>query len=257
MSTSDPEVTRTVVTYDDGPDADPEQDFGALYLPPGPLEPGSVPLVVLVHGGAWKLPGSAGAVVHVARDLAARGTAVYNIEYRRIGAGGGWPETFDDVARAVDFTPRLLAEHPELAGAVTVAGHSSGAQLATWAGTRGSPAFRPDRVVSLAGPLDMATAVADGDEAIVEALGGTPAQVPDRYARVDPIRNLAPGVPVLAVHGTDDRIVLPHCSENYVSALNDAGGDGRQVLLDGAHHTSFLEPDDPHYPRILDLIAGR
>jgi len=40
----------------------------------------------------------------IARDLAASGWAVWNVEYRRTGAdGGGWPQTRDDVARALDL----------------------------------------------------------------------------------------------------------------------------------------------------------
>ena len=34
-----------------------------------------------------------------------RGWAVWNIEYRRVGNGGGWPDTFADVAAAIDRWP--------------------------------------------------------------------------------------------------------------------------------------------------------
>jgi acetyl esterase/lipase len=33
----------------------------------------------------------------LAADLASRGYAVWNLEYRRSFAGGGWPATFADV----------------------------------------------------------------------------------------------------------------------------------------------------------------
>ncbi len=39
----------------------------------------------------------------LALDLARRGIAAWNVEYRRVGQeGGGWPGTFEDVAAALD-----------------------------------------------------------------------------------------------------------------------------------------------------------
>lgn len=259
------EVSKTRVQYDTGTDADPNQQWADLYLPSGQHEPDSVPLVVLVHGGAWKVPLGAEIFDELAMDLAGRGMAVYNVEYRRVGAGGGWPMTFRDVARALDYIVELDKEYPELTvDDEVVVGHSAGAQLATWAGTRhklrddevGSrPAFRPTRVVSLAGPLDMKQAVADGDDRIVAALGGSPLQVPGRYSAVDPIQNIDRTIPVAAVHGTRDRIVYPHNSERYINALKNAGGQGRLVIFDGEDHVSIVKRGGDPYERIVDLIV--
>ena len=60
-------------------------------------------------------------------DLARRGVAAWNVEYRRIGRGqgGGWPATFDDVAAAIDHLAVL--EDPRLdLSSVTALGHSAG-----------------------------------------------------------------------------------------------------------------------------------
>ena len=87
--------------------------FGELWLPVHARRP---KVVVLIHGGCWRadLPGLE-LLNPVAADLRGRGFAVWNIEYRRLGRGGGWPDTFDDVARAVDFL-RVIArtEHLDL-----------------------------------------------------------------------------------------------------------------------------------------------
>src|SRR5690606_13929014 len=108
----------------------------------------------------------------LAGDIAARGLAVYNDEYRRLGSGGVWRDTFHDVARALDHIVELDRNYPQITiEDEVVVGHSAGAQLATWAGTRhqnddgevgAHPKFRPTRVFSLAGPLDMVQAVKDG-----------------------------------------------------------------------------------------------
>ena len=258
------EITKKRIRYYDGPDGDPKQNWADFYLPAGPQKVDSIPLVVLIHGGAWKVPGSAEGFNRLSMDIAGLGAAVYNVEYRRVGAGGGWPDTFHDVARALDYVPTLDKDYPQITtDDEVVVGHSAGAQLAAWAGTRhkladdevgSKPAFRPTRVVSLAGPLDMRVAVADGDDRIVTALGGEPDEVPERYAKVDPIQNLDPEMPVAAVHGTRDKVVFPHNSENYIAALTDAGGSGDLMILDGHSHGSFLEPDNEKYRQILDLI---
>ena len=256
------ELQRTIIEYYDGPDRDPEQNNGAFYLPPEPvmrsLTGGDrrIPLVVLVHGGAWKMPGSYAAFAHLSRQVAARGRAVFNVEYRRLGSGGGWPKTFWDATRIVDFIPTLLERYPQLdPGDVTLAGHSSGGQLAVYAGTR-TRGYHPTRIVSLAGPLNMVRAVSDGDRAIVAALGGEPDEVPQRYARVDPIQNVNPKVQVTALHGVDDGVVKAHNSVDYIEALNAAGGDGTLILLDGQKHGTFLESENPAFGTIVDLLAG-
>lgn len=139
------------------------------------------PVVVVLHGGAWRGPYDRLHVTPFADFLARRGFAVANVEYRRgselpqqRGSGpvaGRWPETFDDVAAAMDALPGLLAVAlPEAdARRVVVTGHSAGGQLALWAAARhvlpqGSPwrlaAAPPLRgVVALAPIADFGTAV--------------------------------------------------------------------------------------------------
>src|SRR5215813_14060546 len=75
--------------------------YGDLRLPTGP---GPHPIVMLIHGGYWRSRYGLKLMTELAKDLAARGYAAWNIEYRRVGnPGGGWPGTFLDVARAIDY----------------------------------------------------------------------------------------------------------------------------------------------------------
>lgn len=245
--------------------SDPDQNFGDLYLPAGPQHHDSIPLVVLIHGGAWKSQLGENLFDPFARDLASRGLAVYNIEYRRVGSGGGWPKTFEDVSQALDNVVAIDKRFPQINEKdALVVGHSAGAQLAVWGGTRhllehgeiGShPKFHPNKVISLAGPLDMVQAVANGDNNIVTALGGTPAQFPDRYSSVDPIQNIDPNTPVIAMAGTNDKVVFPSLSQKYIAELEKQNGNGQVVLLDGETHTSIVSSDSPAYPRVLDTIT--
>src|SRR5579862_1360670 len=67
-----------------------------LRLPPGDARG----LVILLHGGFWRAAYGKDIMDSAAIALTREGWAVWNVEYRRVGAGGGWPTTFDDVAAA-------------------------------------------------------------------------------------------------------------------------------------------------------------
>jgi len=73
--------------------------FGELHLPAG-TEP--VGVAVVLHGGYWRQAYGAELGTPLAADLANRGVAGWNLEYRRVGGGGGWPGTFEDVAAGLD-----------------------------------------------------------------------------------------------------------------------------------------------------------
>ncbi|MEJ6548988.1 alpha/beta hydrolase [Corynebacterium sp. USCH3] len=267
---SDGFVERIVYPVTDGA-SDPTENWADLYLPSGTdggtdteQADSTIPLVVYIQGTGWN--GGAHGARHVASDLASRGVAVINIEYRGVKEGAGWPKTFEDVAAALDYVPTIGEHHPQIrVEDSTVVGHSAGGQLATWAASRGDladdevgahPRFSPTRVVSLAGPLDLIWAAENGDDNIVKAMDATPDELPKAYDSIDPIRNINPDVAVVAVHGTDDTLVPQENSEHYVEAARDAGGSAELVLFRGADHLSFLKSSSPHYDRLLRIIHG-
>jgi len=114
--------------------AAPEQ-YGELWLPEGH---GPFPLVVLLHGGCWinTLP-DLSLVRPLADALRARGIAVWNVEYRRIGdTGGGYPGTFLDTAAGADHVRDLAVRFPLYLSRAAAVGHSAGGHLALWLGAR-------------------------------------------------------------------------------------------------------------------------
>ncbi|MET9326970.1 alpha/beta hydrolase [Tsukamurella sp. NPDC003166] len=275
---------RIVYTVPDGV-SDPEQNYGELYLPTnpaiqqnpsgGPLSarttielPAQIPVVVLLHGGGWRTPSAAGSMSEMARSLVSHGVAVWNVEYRRIGAGGGYPTTLTDTAAAIDFLQTVKALHaPNLdLNDVVVAGHSAGGQLAVWAAARsiltpgamGSvPAVTPAAVVSMGGVLDMRRAVADGN-VNTRLFLGLPDEFPQQFAVADPIQNINPKVPVTCYNGTADRIVRPAGCEGFISALTAKGGRGTAVLLPGAGHNIYLpsQSQNRYWPVVQKSILG-
>ncbi|MEV0231654.1 alpha/beta hydrolase fold domain-containing protein [Nonomuraea sp. NPDC050786] len=129
----------------------PDQ-WGELYLPGGPEGGRAVPVVVLVHGGYWRSIWAADLMEPLCADLAGRGFAVWNLEYRRPDLHG-WQATTADVAAGLAALTTTAASpggvppgdgpgdraippgFAEVAGfldlgKVAVVGHSAGAQLA-------------------------------------------------------------------------------------------------------------------------------
>ncbi|MGO3328442.1 alpha/beta hydrolase family protein [Gordonia sp. (in: high G+C Gram-positive bacteria)] len=263
-SSSDVTVNRYLYPTTTG-SRDNRQNWADVYLPPGEHERGSVPLVVLIHGGGWQSKLGADVFVSLSKRLAERGLAVYNLEYRRVGSGGGWPITFKDVAAALDYVPHVQAAEPEIStDDAVVAGHSAGGQLAMWSGTRhnlepdeigAGPAFRPTYVISLAGALDMRQAVLEGNPRARRAMGGLPKEVPERYASIDPIQNIDPEIPIIAMAGSVDKVLNPNMSANYVKAVKKAGGRGSLVMFPGVDHTQIVASDSPTFPQVIETIS--
>jgi acetyl esterase/lipase len=223
-----------------------------LYLPRGR---GPHPVMVVIHGGSWHSRYGKIVMRGLAGDLARRGWAVWNIEYRRLGGGGGWPMTFVDVAAAIDHLAEVDA--PLDLDRVSVLGHSAGGHLALWAAGRehlptgapgqldGEPRVRLTRVIAQAGVCDLAGAHRLWRGGAVEALmGGSPQDLPERYAAGDPMRLLPPSVPVLLVHGTLDETVSVELSRGYALAARAAGGDVELVEIAGAagRHRAHIDP---------------
>ena len=73
--------------------------------PRGDAEPATV---VLLHGGWWGPKYGADNLDGVAADLAERGWVAWNVEYRRLELGGGYPFTLEDVARRSITSPRSM-----------------------------------------------------------------------------------------------------------------------------------------------------
>ncbi|MFJ6798357.1 alpha/beta hydrolase [Streptomyces sp. NPDC091268] len=237
-----------------------------FYAPRGESRgPGPAPLVVLLHGGAWRAPYDRHHITPLADFLARRGFAVANVEYRRGSSlphqnadgpvAGRWPETFDDVAAAMDALPALTAAALPSADVrrVVVAGHSAGGHLALWAAARhvlpaGSPWRLPSPpvlrgVVALAPIADFAVAEA------MDVCGGASAQLlggaehwDERLPFADPAALLPTGIATTLVQGRDDIVVPPEVSEAYAAAAARAGEVVGLTLLDGVGHFPLIDP---------------
>ena len=206
--------------------------YAELSLPSG-SEP--APVVVIIHGGYWSSSYGAELGRPLAADLVGRGFAALNVEYRRVGDGGGWPQTGADVAAAVDAL-RTRPAGLDLNHVVAL-GHSAGGQLAGWLAARRGGQVELTGAVLQAGVLDLVRGSAEGlgGGAIDSYLGGSPSQKPDAYAQASPTARVPLGVPSICVHGTADVLVPISQSQDFVDAARRAGDASELQTFDGDH----------------------
>ncbi|MGI5456548.1 alpha/beta hydrolase [Streptomyces sp. CA-249302] len=293
----DPDATAA---YGDHPDQ--LIDFYA----PRVREPSGVqaPLVVVLHGGAWRAPYDRRHISPFADFLARRGFAVASVEYRRgageegvaipaqgsgsggSGANGGsggagasdgsggagdggqggggrsagavagrWPETFDDVAAAMDALPALVRENLPQGDPrrMVITGHSAGGHLALWAAARhvlpeDSP-WRLARPAHLRGVVALAP-IADFEVAdklnvcggaALQLMGGE-AHFAERRPYADPAFLLPTGIATTLVQGRSDLVVPEAVAESYADAAAKAGEVVGVTLLEEVGHFPLIDP---------------
>jgi acetyl esterase/lipase len=223
-----------------------DDQHAVLRLPDGP---GPHPVAVVLHGGFWRATFTKANTEAVAAALAEEGWASWNVEYRRVGAGGGYPATLADIAAACQALAHVAA--PLDLGKTVAVGHSAGGQLALWAAAE----RLVGGAVSLAGVSDLAAAVALGAGAAVELMGGTVEELPAAYADADPSQRLPLGVATLLVHGTaDDRVPIAQ-SRRFAARARAAGDECRLLELPGAGHFAVIDPRSSYWPQIAAAIG--
>ncbi|WP_309097385.1 alpha/beta hydrolase [Streptomyces sp.] len=261
----DPDATAA---YGDHPDQ--VIDFYAPRTQGGPGGP--APVVAVLHGGAWRAPYDRRHVSPFAGFLARRGFAVANVEYRRgdddASLAGRWPDTFDDVAAALDALPALVGELlPQADPRRTVlTGHSAGGHLALWGAARHVlPAGSPWRgggsailrgVVALAPIADFAIAdKLDVCGGAVRQLMGGDEHFAERQPHTDPALLLPTGIATTLVQGRADREVPQIVAESYADAAAKAGEMVGVTLLEDVGHFALIDPTADACAVVAEEIA--
>lgn len=193
-----------------------------------------VAVAVLVHGGFYRSRWDAALMNGIAVDLADRGWLAANLEYGRPDRVG-WDATVAGVRAGVAAARRLGPHLP-----VALFGHSAGGQLVLQA----VESLEPDEsvlAVSMAGVVDLAAACSRfmGEDAVRLAVGGTPGELPERYAAASPASYPSRRGRWLLVQGSDDSLDL----QDMNLRLSREDRLGRpELLLAGGDHFAVVEP---------------
>jgi acetyl esterase/lipase len=232
-----------------------------LYLPAQGERP--LPLIIWIHGGAFRLGDKGG---NVPLDSLERGVAVASINYR-LSQHALYPAQIEDCKAAVRWLRAHAAHYGLDPRRFAAWGPSAGGHLAAMLGTAGhvrafevgehlDQSSRVRAVVDYFGPTDFlqmdAHRVPGGqvhdasDSPESELVGGPIQDHPDRVARANPITYVTPDAPpFLIVHGEVDPLVPHHQSELLVAALQEAGVPVSFYTVRGAGHGGFTDPQVP------------
>ncbi|MFI9511075.1 alpha/beta hydrolase fold domain-containing protein [Nocardia sp. NPDC052566] len=178
------------------------------------------PAVVWVHGGGWS-EGDRGEGPKWHRWLNDKGYAVFSIEYR-LAPPARWNQAPADIKCAIGWVKQQAGQFGVDPERVMVAGGSAGGNLAlmgAYADDRVPPSCAVGdtsvrAVAAFYPPTELVSAWRDtgapeyGRKAMRDYLGGSPDEVPDRYAAASPTTYVRQGLPpTLLLHGARDHVV--------------------------------------------------
>jgi acetyl esterase/lipase len=233
-----------------------ENQFFDLRLPKSKAP---FPLVINIHGGYWRAKYDLVHTGHLCAALTAKGLATANLEYRRVGnPGGTWPNTFADIRNAYQFLIQTAKQRRFDLPRVLVIGHSAGAQLALCLAAHERAVTR---VVSLAGVVDLQRAyqLHLSNDAVVDFLRGTPAEVPDHYREADPMELSIPQARQWLIQGTADEDVPP-LSRDYVATKQKRSGKEKEDVhlleISGTDHFDLIDPRSQAWTQVEKITLG-
>jgi acetyl esterase/lipase len=232
--------------------------FGELRLPAGQ---GPHPVMVLIHGGCWLAEYDIAHIRKLAAAFATAGIATWTMEYRRLGnPGGGWPGTFDDVARGADFLATLAEPYDLDLHRVVVAGHSAGGHLAIWLANRPpqwSPGLEPTAVLALAPAADLVYLHRHGvcREEVDKLMGGSPEQYPQRYQSGSGTARLPLAIPQYIVIGEHDADWTP-AARRYIDSARQQGNAPHVIHANKSGHFEMIDPDSTTWPLVLQAARA-
>ena len=186
--------------------------------------------------------------------LRTSGVRAEAITYRAAEDDAYFPTPAEDIACAV---AELAAAHP--GAEVVLVGHSSGAHLAALVALRpdifgsecAAPMVAPMRFVGLAGPYDIGRA-----RGPAAPLFGAEAADSNGWAEANPMEHVdrRPELEMLLIHGATDATVPTFFTEQFGSALADAGHPVTEVYPDGVDHHAVYSAEVAA-PIIVDWLG--
>ena len=222
-----------------------------LFLPTESDRRKPLPLIVWVHGGAWKAGDKSSCP---AKWLVLRGYAVASLGYR-LSQDAIFPAQLEDCKAAIRWLRTHASEYGIDPKRIGVWGGSAGGHLAALLGTTGNShefdvgenldqSSRVQCVVDWFGPTDFlhyGDPVWHGrdapDSPISELLGGTVSGNVEKARRASPIYYVGKSAaPFLIMQGDKDNLVPEQQSELLDAALKKAGVESTLKILTGAGH---------------------
>lgn len=211
------------------------------------------PLVVYLHGGAWR----DGDKTRYPQFLVANGFAVASVDFRS-SQDARFPANVQDIKAAIRFLRASASRYGYRAGRIAIAGSSSGGHLAALVGTSNGHAelegsvgeharesSRVQAIVSWFGASNLDTILAQSTPfgldvrvpALKLLLGALPDEAPELARLASPVNHVdATDPPAILLHGNQDRQMPVNQSLELEAAYRRNGLDVETLILDGAGH---------------------
>lgn len=228
-----------------------------MYLPATAGAAGSVPVVVLVHGGGWRY-GFRSEFAPMAVRLAQRGYAAVTVSYRLSGEAQ-YPAAIHDVRAAVRWVRTNAGQYHLDPQRIALAGGSAGGQIASLAGVTGHLAqFDPgaaaspvssavQAIVNIDGLSDFTSEAArkyEDDPAkkspsAAAWFGGRYTDKAALWREASPIQYVRPGMPpILFIDSTQPRFSVGR--DEMIVRMKQAGAHSGVIVLPNTPHSFWL-----------------
>jgi acetyl esterase/lipase len=219
-----------------------------LYLPKD-KGVGPIPLVVWMHGGAFKYSNKDWNNV---KYLVKHGYALASVDYR-LTDDAKFPAQIQDCNVALNFLLANAASYGIDPRRFVIGGASAGAHLALLLGLArnerafdADPSLKPFAILDFFGPTDMTSVIDEvgqghgrevQEDVVMRLLGGPLADHLEQARQASPISYVARGnPPVLILHGDQDDLVPYAQSQRLHSRLDQVGVRNELIAVKGAKH---------------------
>jgi acetyl esterase/lipase len=227
-----------------------------LFLPEKTEAP--LPLLVWIHGGAWRAGSKEGCP---AVSFTTKGYAVASINYR-FSQHALFPAQIEDCKAAIRWLRANAKKYNLDAGRIGVWGASAGGHLVALLGTTGGvkelegsggnldQSSRVQCVVDWFGPTDLSTMGEQGDRAdspVAQLIGGPAPDNKEKARQGSPLTYVGKyAAPFLIMHGDQDKVVPLAQSERLAAALKQAGAEVVLQVVKGNGHggPGFTSPEN-------------
>ena len=226
---------------------------------------GSLPVVVCIHGGGWA-KGDKDQMAWMAIRYAKQGYIGVTLSYR-LNHEAPIPACILDVKEAIRYLKHISSDIHADPERIAVLGYSAGAHLALMIGlSPKAPEFKSDAYPRQDSSVDCVVAIsapADLEERF-KSQGRLGFLVENKSADANFIRTISPlawmdrqQVPVLMLHGDQDRIVPSYNYENFAAKCYDLAINNFELYVnEGGRHMFFFKEQEITQP-IVDRFLSK
>ncbi|MFW6774835.1 alpha/beta hydrolase fold domain-containing protein [Nocardioides sp. CPCC 205120] len=243
-----------------------------VYRPSEPAHPDGAPVLLQVHGGAWRVGSKEHQAIPLLQHMASKGWVCVSINYR-LAPRDPWPAHIIDVKRAIAWVREHVAAYGGDPSYLAITGGSAGGHLAALAAlTPGDPQFQPGfedadthvdvavphyGVYDFAGASGLPRAIRMRDRFLAPLIVGRPfSEDPATFEAASPLLRVGADAPdFFVIHGTTDSLVDVDQARLLVERLKEHSR--RSVVyaeLPGAQHAFDTLPSirSAHVVRAID-----